>query len=92
MTQDEHRLPKPLTGDAFRVPPPDNENLTLMSDSFPLTPAELVQWARRKKKRLSRKLAADPRLWNCSEHRRDWNAADGIEQVTLRQCFGVIKA
>lgn len=92
MTVHHHRLPRCVIGEGFTTPTPDNENLPLMDDDFVLTPAELMQWARREKKRLSRALAADPRLWSCPQHRRDWNATIGIEQITLRQCFGILDA
>lgn len=82
-------FPRVLTGDAFTLLTPDNENLPLLLDC-PMTPAEVVQWARRTKQRLSRKLAADPALWACPEHWRTWNATDGIEKLTLWQCFGIL--
>ena len=47
-TQKDH-LPRCRIGDMFAVPTPDNENLPLLDADFPLTPAELMQWARRKK-------------------------------------------
>jgi IS5 family transposase len=70
-------------------PMPDNENLRLLTDDDWMTPAEVMQWARRRKERLIRELAADARLWTCPEHRRTWNATLGIEQLTRRQCFAV---
>jgi hypothetical protein len=70
-------------------PTPDNENLPLM-DGCKLTPAEVLQWARREKRRLSRELARDPRLWTCPKHRRQWNEMQGAEKMTLWQCYGIL--
>ena len=70
------------------LPTPDNENLELL-DGCKLTPAEAMQWARRRKQRLCRELAMDARVWTCPEHRRTWNATLGIEQLLLRQCYGI---
>ncbi len=89
MASQAHRAPRIFTGDAFAATAADNENLELL-EGCPLTPAEVLQWVRREKERLSRNLAADARLWACPEHQRTWNATLGIEQVTLRQCFGII--
>ena len=75
-------------GDSGPPPEPDNENLELMADCS-LTPAEVLQWVRRRKRRLCRELAMDSRLWHCPEHRRDWNASLGIEKLTLSQCYGI---
>jgi hypothetical protein len=75
-------------GDANPPPPPDNENLELMA-GCKLTPAEVLQWVRRRKQRLCRELAMDAQLWHCPEHRRDWNASLGIEQLILWQCYGI---
>jgi hypothetical protein len=77
-----------ITGDAFALPTPDNANLELMTGCA-LTPAELLQFIRQYKKRLSRAVAADPGLWNCPNHRKDWNITLGIEKVTLWRCYGV---
>lgn len=68
-------------------PPPDNENLRLLPDW--MTPAELLQWVRQEKDRLSRELAADASLWVCPEHRREWDSTLGIEKLALWQCYGV---
>jgi hypothetical protein len=89
MALNEQYLPRCLTGEAFTVPQPDNENLLLL-DGCVWTPAEVMQWVRQEKRRLSRKLAANPRLWTCPEHRRTWNATIGIEKLTLWQCYGVL--
>jgi hypothetical protein len=89
MTLYSYRLPHFVTGQAFVTPTPANENLQLLLNC-PLTPAEIMQWARRRKTRLSRELDADPRLWTCPEHRRDWNATVGIEKLTLWQCYGIL--
>lgn len=78
-----------IAGEAVTPPTPDNENLPLLTEDDWMTPAEVLQWARRRKERLIRKLADDARLWNCPEHRRTWNATLGIEQITRRQCYGV---
>jgi hypothetical protein len=77
------------TGEANLPPKPDNENLPLLEGSV-LTPAEALQWARRRKQRLCRELAKDARLWHCPEHRRTWNATIGIEKLTLWQCYGIL--
>ena len=70
------------------LPTPDNDNLELMT-GCKLTPAELLQFIRQYKKRLSRAVAADARLWTCPEHRKDWMITLGIEKVTLWRCYGV---
>lgn len=75
-------------GDAAPPPTPDNENLELLADCK-LTPAEVMQWARRRKERLSREVARDAGLWNCPEHRRDWEVTLGIEKLTLWKCYGI---
>lgn len=62
-----------------------NENQRLLPDW--MTPAELFQWISQEKLRLSREVAADASLWACPEHRREWDATLGIEQIALRQ-FG----
>lgn len=71
----------------FAPPEPANENLRLLPDW--MTPAEVMQWVRREKERLSREVADNPRLWNCPEHRRMWDMTLAIEQLTLRQCYDV---
>jgi hypothetical protein len=68
-------------------PPPGNENRHLLPDW--MTPAEAIQWVRRRKGRLSRELADDARLWACPEHRRTWEATLGIEAMVLRRGPGV---
>ena len=70
------------------MPPPDNENLRLKADW--MTAAEVMQWVRTEKERLSRELAADPRLWNCPEHWRTWDMTIGIEKLALWQCYGIL--
>lgn len=89
MSLNEQRLPRFLTGEAFTTPTADNENFPLLLNC-PLTPAELMQWVRRERRRLSCQLAADHRLWTCPEHRRTWNATIGIEKLTLWQCYGIL--
>jgi hypothetical protein len=89
MKRDPQRLPRFVTGEAFITPTPDNENLLLLAGCV-WTPAEVMQWVRQEKRRLSRKLAANPRLWTCPEHRRTWNATIGIEKLTLWQCYGIL--
>ena len=66
------------------TPPPDNDNLVL-SDSK--TPAEALQAIRRLKRELRRELRAEPRLWECPEHRRMRELTDGAEKCALRQFF-----
>jgi hypothetical protein len=80
-----------VIGEPFPLPVPDNANLELMT-GCPLTAAELMQWIRREKRRLSRALAEDERLWNCRKHRDDWIITLGLEELTLRHCYGVWKA
>jgi hypothetical protein len=75
-------------GEALLLPPPDNDNLELMP-GCPLTPAEVMQWLRRERRRLSRAVAMDTRLWTCPEHRRDWIVTLGLEKLTLWHCYGV---
>jgi hypothetical protein len=70
------------------LPSHDNENLELMT-GCKLTPAELLQFIRQHKKRLSRAVAADARLWDCPDHRNDWMTTLGIEKLTLWHCYGV---
>ena len=70
------------------LPKPDNQNLELLA-GCKLTPAEVMQWARREKTRLSRDVAMDARLWTCPKHRRDWIMTLAIEKLTLWQCYGV---
>ena len=77
-----------ITGDALTLPTPDNENLPLMPGCS-LTPAEFMQWVRQERRRLSRAVAADARLWTCSEHRKDWMLFLGLEKLTLWHCYGV---
>jgi hypothetical protein len=77
-----------MTGDAFALPTPDSDNSVLLGDNG-ITPAEWMQWAKRRKKRICRDLAADPRLWTCPELWRDWNATIGIEKLLLWQCWGI---
>jgi hypothetical protein len=89
MALTEQYLPRYLTAEAFTVPQPDNENLQLLAGCA-WTPAEVMQWVRTEKRRLSRELAANPRLWTCPEHRRTWNATIGIEKLTLWQCYGIL--
>jgi hypothetical protein len=89
MTPNAHRLPRYECDEGFTAPVADNENLPLLLNCA-MTPAEIIQWARREKKRLARKVAADPRLWTCPDHRRTWNATIGIEKLTLWQCFGIM--
>lgn len=69
-------------------PPADNDNLELMRGCV-LTPAELMQWTRRERRRLSRAVAIDARLWSCPDHRRDWIVTLGIEKLTLWKCYGI---
>jgi hypothetical protein len=76
-----------IAGEASQTPP-DNDNLELMP-GCPLTPAELMQWARRERKRLSRELATDASLWACPKHRRTWDETLAIEKLTLWHCYGV---
>jgi hypothetical protein len=75
-----------ITGEVT-PPTPDNENLRLLPAW--MTPAELMQWVRQEKQRLSRELAMDASLWTCPEHRRTWDATIGIEKLALWQCYGV---
>jgi hypothetical protein len=75
-------------GVSLPLPPHDNDNLELMPGCR-FTPAELLQWARRERKRLSRELAMDARLWTCPEYRRTWEETLGIEKLTLWHCYGV---
>ena len=77
-----------IVGEAIPPLKADNDNLELMKNCK-LTPAEVLQWVQRRKRRLCRELATDPRLWNCPEHRRDWNVSLGIEELTLSQCYGI---
>jgi hypothetical protein len=53
------------------------------------TPAELMQWLRRERRRLCREAALDARLWTCPKHRRDWIFTLGLEELVLRQCYGI---
>jgi hypothetical protein len=77
-----------ITMENLVAPTPDNDNLELMTGCV-LTPAEVRQWAKRRRQRLSRALAKNPQLWNCPEHRRTWNATLGIEKLVLSQCYGI---
>jgi hypothetical protein len=79
------------TSDHMPLPRPDNDNLELMTGCR-YTPAELMQWIRRERKRLSGEVATDARLWTCPKHRRDWLVTLGLEQVTLWKCFGIWRA
>lgn len=61
----------------------DNENDRLKPDWMTL--AELLQWVRQSKRRLSRDLDRDPQLWRCPEHRRTWRMRLALEQLAHRQ-------
>ena len=77
-----------IQGGPDPMPRHDNENLPLKPDW--MTPAELMQWVRQERNRLSREVAANPQLWLCPEFRRTWDATLGIEQLALRQ-FGPVQ-
>ncbi len=70
------------------LPEPDNDNLELLGDSV-RTPAEWMQWAKRRKRRICRDLLADAQLWTCPEIWRDWHNTRGIEKLLLWQCWGI---
>jgi hypothetical protein len=90
MTQNNHRLPCVLIGEAFTTLTPDNNNWRLKNDW--MTPAELMQLIRQEKERLRRELAADPRLLTCPQHRRYWDETLAFEQCALWHLFGVREA
>jgi hypothetical protein len=75
-----------MSGEGLTPPVPDNENLRLMPDW--MTPAELMQWVRQEKERLSREIAKDSRLWSCPEHRRTWHVRLAMEQLARRLFYG----
>ncbi len=68
-------------------PPPDNDNWRLMEDW--MTPAEFMQWLQRTREEMKRELAADSSLWNCTRHRRHWEALDAMEKCVLWHYYGV---
>ena len=68
-------------------PTPGNDNWGVCSDWQ--TPAEVMQWLRQRKGRLSRELAADARLWACPEHRLTRTITLAIEKCALWHHYGV---
>lgn len=78
----DHRFPHCLTGDGFTLPAPANEDM-ILSDTR--TPAEALQAARRISKEMCGELIADPRLWNCLDHRVTRELVRGVEQIARRQ-------
>jgi hypothetical protein len=86
MTLDEHRLPTFLTSDAVTVPRPDNSNRRLKDDW--MTPAEVMQIARREKERLRRAIAANPGLVNSPKHRHELAEVLAFEQCALWHLYG----
>ena len=67
--------------------PPATENDNVATISSTMTPAEIMQWVRNDRRRLSRAVIADASLWRCPEHRRQWEITLGIEQITRRKFF-----
>jgi hypothetical protein len=67
-----------VSGEAFAVPKHDNDNWRLFDDW--ITPAEFMQWVRRRKEGLRRELAADFRLRSCPENRLTWDIAEAMER------------
>jgi hypothetical protein len=76
-----------ITGDDNPPPRPDNDNWHLMHDWR--TPAEFLQWVRRRKERLRREVEADERLLACPEHRLTRDVATAMEKCCLWHYFGV---
>jgi hypothetical protein len=81
MTVAQQRLPRYVIGEGFTPPPPANEDVVF---SGTRTPAEALQIARRTKKEMCGELIADPRLWNCPDHRETRDLVRGVEQCALR--------
>jgi hypothetical protein len=75
-----------MTGEAVTPPKPDNDNWHLAPDGR--TPAELLQIIRRWKLQAHRELAADPKLWNCAEHRLTRSHYYAIEACALWHYYG----
>jgi len=78
MTTTEPCPPRYLTGEAFASPTPDNDNWEVAGDD--MTVAEAIQLIRRWKRQSCRELVADPRLWDCPEHRLARNVNYAIEK------------
>ena len=76
-------------GQSQPLSPPENDNRRLKSDW--MTPAEVMQWVRREKERLSRAVAQDARLWSCPKHRWEWDMTIGIEKMTLCLYYGLLE-
>jgi len=66
---------------------PDNDNWGVCSETK--TPAEVMQWVRRRMARHCRELAANASLWHCPEHRLTRTITAAIEKCTLWHHYGV---
>jgi hypothetical protein len=64
----------------------DNDNWRLMAEGR--TPAEFMQWLKRKREELRRELAADFSLRNCPTHLRHWETLDAMEKCCLWHYYG----
>jgi hypothetical protein len=76
-----------IVGEGSIPPAHDNDNWRLMPDWR--TPAEFMQWIRRDKERLRRKLAADFTLRSNPQYRLDWDILIAMEKCALWHCYGV---
>lgn len=70
----------------LRLPQPENDNGGVAAPWQ--TPAEALQWVRRRKQRLCRELASDAHLWACIEHRLTRTIAIAIERCARWQYYG----
>lgn len=85
MTSSESFSPRFVTDDTFMVPTPDNDNDGI-SWAW-MTPAETLQLIRRWKNKVRQEVEADPRLWNCPEHRLKRNIRYAMERCALWQYY-----
>jgi hypothetical protein len=72
------------TGEANPPPKPDNDNWRLTDK----TPAEFMQWVRRRQERLRREMVADERLLACPEHRLTLDIALAMEKCCRWHYYG----
>lgn len=86
MTSHEPSQDAPFTWQA--EPPPANNDNWGVASSWQ-TPAEALQWVRRRKLRLCRELSADARLWACHEHRLTRTIALAMEKCVLWHDYGI---
>lgn len=72
--------------DELRQPQPENDNGGVAAEWQ--TPAEALQWVRRRKHRLCRELASDASLWTCTDHRLTRTIAIAMEKCARWQYYG----